>query len=243
MKTIRESGKINIISNIGDGSGRRVANDFLNKLTVEFAKQSTKYINEVYEAPFAYKEKQLHSIIAPSIAKLTNAFIMECPVSRQWSKIRKQNYEDSHGWLDYWCRYRGVDFFIEIKHNYVSFKTINIRKNSHENWDYMNNRQLNLVKKEAKIYKDYSKGVLLISFHVITIYDYLQKRKKTKCFDDKERLIMAQKNYYENLKPSPNWSNLWILKNDLVRNSSEESKTHKTYYPGLIFISKVHEII
>jgi len=118
MITLRNIGKLNIKSDIGDGIGRRIANDFLNKLFEGFARQSSVYIKAIGEAPFAYRERQLHSIFAPALARFTTAFLMEHPLSRQWSKAKKLEHIDYTGWLDYWCRYRDFDFFIEIKHDY-----------------------------------------------------------------------------------------------------------------------------
>lgn len=243
METIRNSGKVNIISDIGDGTGRRIAKEFLNKIIIEFAKQSTKYIKATSEAPFSFKEKQLHSVLLPAISKITDAFLMESPIERQWSKKKKLNFNDYNGWLDYWCRYRDVDFFIELKHSYDSYKTKNIRKSTNEKWKYMNNFQLDAIKNEALRYSEFCKGVLLISLHVVTVYDYLKNNKETNSSEDYEKLEEIQINYHENLKPNPNWSGLWVLNNELLEKSVDKTETHNQFYPGVIMIAKVFEII
>jgi len=243
METIRNSGKVNIISKIGDGSGRRVAKEFLNKILVEFVKQSTKYINATGESPFSFRERQLHSVFAPAISKITDAFLMESPIERQWTKRSKQNFDDYSGWLDYWCRYRNVDFFIELKHSFDSFKTMNIRNDTMEKWNYMNNFQINAIKSEAKRYSEFCKGVLLVSLHVVTVYDYLKIQKESYDLNDHDKLIEIQSNYYNSLKPSPNWSGLWILNNELIGQSVDEFENNYQLYPGVILIAKVFEII
>ena len=243
METIRNIGKINFISDIGDGTGRRIAKEFLNKILIEFAKQSTKYINAIYDAPFSYKERQLHSILAPALSKITAAFLMESPIERQWSKRKKEDIRDYTGWLDYWCRYKNVDFFIELKHNFDSYRTSIVRKETLQNWSLMNNSQLAMLQKEAKRYSEFCKGVLLVSLHVVTIYEYLQNHKEPKSIGDIEKLIEIQKNYYDKLNPSPNWSGLWILNENLIKKSKDEIEAHNQYYPGVMMIAKVYEII
>ena len=178
MESIKGIGKKKIISDIKDGEGKRIAKDFLNLLLTEFAKQSSKYIRGAYEAPFSYGEKQLHSIFAPAISKITPVFLMEHPIEREWSKVKNEDWDNSQGWLDYWCRYRNVDFFIELKQNFDCYSTETIRKSIKNNWSYMNKKQLQLVKKEAKQFSEWSKGVFLLSLHVIIIYEKWSGPKK-----------------------------------------------------------------
>ena len=243
MKTIRNVGKIKIINEIGDGIGRRVASDFLDRLIVTFAKQSTKYIRSISDAPFAYRERQLHSIFAPAISTITDSFLMEYPIERKWDEERKKDWNDYTGWLDYWCRYRNIDFFIELKHNYDSYKNDEIRKDTFANWDYMNNTQLEIVKNEAKRHSEFCKGVLLVSLQVVTIYDKMQTTKIPQSCGDVDTLVSTQKNYFENLNPKPNWSGLWMLNDDIYDLSSREYDTQTEYYPGVMLIAKVCKII
>ena len=56
MKTIRNCGKINIINEIRDGEGRRIAADFMDKLFSAFIKRASKYMRSIDDAPFAYRE-------------------------------------------------------------------------------------------------------------------------------------------------------------------------------------------
>ena len=138
MKTLRNLGKTNIINKIGDGEGRRIASDFMDKVLIGFAKQSAKYINAVYEAPFVYSEKQLHSVLAPVISNIAETFLMEHPLERKWEIESEPTFESYTGSLDYWCRYRGLDLFIELKHDRDAYKNDNIRQEAHKNWKKMN---------------------------------------------------------------------------------------------------------
>lgn len=243
IKTIKDVGKIKIESDIKDGEGKRITNDFLRKLLKEFAKQSTRYMKSVSDTPFAYGERQLHSILAPAISKITPTFLMEQPIEREWSKLNKLDFFDSQGLLDYWCRYRDVDFFIEIKHGYDAYSTNTIKKSTKSDWAYMNKEQLQLIKKEAKAYSKNSKGVILLALHIITIYETCKLGQAPKSQENIVELSWIKDNYYSQLKPKPNWGGLWIPKNSLVENCNDESEINETYYPGVVFISKVSNII
>lgn len=243
MEIIRGIGKKNIIDDFKDGEGTRIARDFLDRLLTEFAKQSSKYMIGACEAPFAYKEKQLHSMLAPSISKITPLFLMEQPIEREWSKLRNANMINTMGWLDYWCRYRNIDFFIELKHGIDSFSTDNIRKNTKKDWLYANSKQLQFLKKEAKLFSQWSKGVILLSLHVISIYETTKLDKQPKSSENIEDLLWIQQNYYTNLKPKPNWSGLWILNNTLVETCKVEYDKSDKYYPGVLWLSRISEII
>lgn len=248
MTNAENFGTVNYINDVFDGRGNRVVKEFLVKLFDSSIEHSIKYMDAISEAPYAYGEKQIHSIIAPALSKVTDdrigdTFLMERPIERRWSKKKKLNMADSHGWLDYWCRYRNVDFFIEVKHNYDSFRTENIRAQAYENWRYMNNEQLGVVRSEAKRYSQYCKGVILVSFHVFTIYENIRKTSEPKSIENKKELIEIQKRYYERLNPKPNWSALWIVKRDYVEKSKTENGNQNEYYSGLMIMVNVSEII
>lgn len=243
MITLRNIGKINVINEIGDGVGRRVASDFLQNFIIEFAKQATTYINVTYDAPFAYRERQLHSIIAPALSNFTDSFLMEHPIQRKWIRRRKDELNEYTGWLDYWCRYRYMEFFIEVKHDFGSYKSKNIRDTTFEKWDYMINTQLKRIRSEAKSFSENCKGVLLIGLQAITVYENIQYLKEPQSLNDHDTIETIQRTYYNKLRPAPNWSALWLIHPELINKSHWEYKKQKEYYPAVIFLAKVHEAV
>jgi hypothetical protein len=243
MVTLRNLGKINTINNIGVGKGERIASDFMEKLVLGFAKQSAKYINAVSEAPFSYSERQLHSVLAPVISNIAEAFLMEHPMERKWESESESTLESYTGFLDYWCRYRGLDLFIELKHDRDAYKNDNIRKEALHNWDYMNNKQLERVKDEAKRFSEHSKGVLLIALHAFTVYETLPNSKESLAREDIETLLSSQLNYFNNLDPKPNWCGLWVLHRDLFDRCTRDFEIKKSYFPGVILVAKINELI
>lgn len=244
MNTYELNDSIIFLSRVGDGIGRRTLKNLMELLFRNLVEQSSRYMDTVNEAPYSFSEKQIHSIFAPSLAKLTDSFLMEQPISRQWSKRKKLNMKDSHGWLDYWCRYKGYDYFIELKHNYDAFRTDNIKDSLLKNWKLMNS-QLSVVRKDAKEYRKNCKGVFLVSLHFVTVYETCSSNKDPKSFADNLRLKEIQKNYFnsDQLKPSPNWSALWVVPKSYVRSTYKELKLNYQYYPSIMVLANVSELI
>jgi len=239
LETIKGIGKLNIQSNIKDGLGKRVANAFYQQLVVQFAKNSAKYIYGTEEAPFAYRERQLHSILAPAIADLTKGiYLMECPIEREWSIIKNEEWKNSLGWVDYWCRYRNYDFLIELKHNFNSYKKESIRKSIFDNWNYMNDKQLSVMDKEAIRFSEFSKGVILTGIHIITIYECSEESSSIERY---EELLNIQHNFSNQLKPS--WSGLWVLHRNLAEQCSWKKEKRNEYYPAVLFLVSLKDVI
>ncbi len=237
MKTLKNIGKLQVIDKIQDGAGKRIAKDFLRQLLEEFSRCSFRHIDffDYGIAPFAYREKQVHSVIAPAISKITkNAFLMECPVNREWSKKEKK-LEDNAGWLDYWCRYREFDFFIELKHSYFKYGK-SVRKDTKEKWG-QSVEQLDLLGSEAEAYSKDCKGVITIALEVVTIFDTLKDYKDIPNHKI-DIMLEMQKQCFDSLNPAPNWSGLWMLHKDLTKKTRFEFETSIEIFPGVILIAK-----
>jgi hypothetical protein len=97
FETIQNSGKLGIEYSTEDGDGIKVSRDFLNKLIRNIVKRSTKYSDETEDHIFSYREKQLHSVVCPSIADLTPCCVMEHPLTR-----KPHGEEEYPGKCDYW---------------------------------------------------------------------------------------------------------------------------------------------
>ena len=203
-----------------------------------FAKESQKHIDyfDYNIPPFGYREKQLHTVIAPAISKISQSFLMECPVNREWSK-KKKNLKDRMGWLDYWCRYRDYDLFIELKHSYFQYDK-SVRKETQERWlESMN--QLSLLKAEATDYGQYCKGVISIALEVVTIYDDI-KIKRVIPSHNKSVLEDMQEKCFSKLDPKPDWSGMWCLNRKSVERTYFEYEKSTEVYPAVIMLAKVN---
>ena len=54
--------------------------DFMKELLSRIVKRSTQFYDEADEHVFNYREKQMHSVVCPSIADLTSSFLIEHPI-------------------------------------------------------------------------------------------------------------------------------------------------------------------
>lgn len=245
MQTIRNLGKFNIINNLTDGGGKRIAGEFIDALFRNFCSNCMKSVNAFGQAPFIYTERQLDTAILPAIASITSSFLVERPVARQWSKLRTDNWDDSHGRIDYWCKHRNVDFFIELKHSWDSYRTQNIATESHVRWEFMTKKQLSVLKSEAKELSKTTdnKGVFLLGIQIIPIYETINESKEPKSRGNFETLLNIQKNYQERFEPMPNWNGMWILHENLFENSFIQLEAKKIYYPGVLFLVNISDLI
>lgn len=160
--TKRGLGKFYVESYLKDGEGIRVLKEFLLNTIIEIANESKRFINWVGQSPFAYNERQLHTIIAPAIARTSDCFIMEAPIDRKWSQIDEQGIEDSRGWVDYWCNYKKFDYYIELKKRYVSYTTKNLKLQVNEEWQVACN-QLDAIQDDIKSQEKIARKVFRIA--------------------------------------------------------------------------------
>jgi len=234
--------------------GKKVANHLLDEVSDYFVHNCVKYIIETSEAPFSYTELQLHAMLAPALSEVTDAMLMEHPMTRNDcdNEIEVSN-GNLNGRLDYWCRYKGFDFFIELKHGYSSINLMNnkIRKDNIEKWQKVDTQLKSLEGEARRFAKDSTKGVIMISLLILTI----KKRTQSYISDfDSNSLMNVQSAYFSNLDPAPNWSFLWKLDKKTRRkcdfhlsdssiNSAEVEKNDGCiYYPAVLFLAKIAEV-
>ena len=237
-ETVRMVGNIYYSSNLKDGQGQRIANDFLTRLANGFARRTAKYIRATGEVPFVFREKQLHSIIAPALDDFTDAFLMELPTKRSWSVTTDERNSDSHGWIDYWCSYRNISFLVELKHGFISGKTGQIRKDVKEEWEKAI-LQLDAIEEEAKLQGQWSNGTLRVALHVLPLFErHSQVDKKLE--NDLEKLLEIQQRAMEELERRPNWSAIWKFHEGIV--GPYEYSNAIEFYPGVLLVANVSEI-
>lgn len=235
LKTIRSVGEIHVEHSLSDGKGIRITKDFLSQLAIEFAKQAAKYIEFTNEAPFAFKERQLHSIVAPALSRITQAFLMETPITRKWSDVNPDCYNDSHGWIDYWCYYRDFIFLIELKHGFVSSKSGQVKKEVQNDWTTAI-EQLSAVKNELSTYMKNSKGVIKLALDILPIFESTRHDAPI-LHTTKDDLLSTQLAVMGTLNPTSNYCLLWKLHKNLVGPYVYQNKSE--YYPGVLFCSYV----
>jgi len=235
MRTI---GDMYVESRIPDGPGVRITNDFLSRLVKGFAKRTSQYMYAIEGVPFVQRERQLHSLLIPALSEITAMFMIEFPTKRNWSSVSPREYNDSHGWIDYWCRYRDITFFIELKHGYISSRTGLVNGSLQDSWQEAI-KQLNVIENGVDSEKEVSSGVFRIALEIVPIYETVNKGKP-KTLGDMDNLFKIQNDCFKELEPPPNWSALWKLHNNLA--GPHQFLNKKECYPGILFLARVSEI-
>jgi hypothetical protein len=119
-KQIRNCGQVGkeFFTKYGEGKiNARVTKDFLERLIDNIVKKSVLYYEKTGDYVFKHGERQMHTVVCPSIAAITPTFLMEHPLKRKSSKKEEQG-----GFVDYWISYRKCAFFMELKHSFFAYK-------------------------------------------------------------------------------------------------------------------------
>jgi hypothetical protein len=235
-KLVRNIGHIHYNSNLYNGTGMRITNDLLSSIVEGFVRNTGKYILNTGEAPFAYKEKQLHSLIIPVMHNICDAVLSEAPIDRKWSSIVKEEAFNSHGWVDYWCYYRNLSFWIELKHSFISSRTGKITKRTLKEWNDAID-QLDVIQEDTVSQSKWCKGSIRVALLVLPIYESYNK-KESDTIGNKEIMRGILENLIEQFGDKPNWSSVWTLHKNLV--GPYEYIDREEIYPGVIVLAKVY---
>lgn len=213
-----------------------VAKDFLESVALRFIDHSSQYMNLVGETPFAFRERQLNSVFAPAISKVAEAFLMELPTNRQ---NKKQGY-NNYGWIDYWAFYRNIDFYLELKHSFISYRGRSVTDKTFYRWEKANEQTKDCATYLQVSYD--SRGYMALPIQVIPIYEARQEHEDAEGIENEESLIELHDLVHSSLNPKPNWSCLLMPHKDLSNMAFHEYEDRNECYPGVIIVSRVEEM-
>lgn len=235
FETIRNCGEFGIDFSLEDGDGTRVSKEFLQLLIRNIIKRSTEYFDEIGDHIFIYREKQLHSVVCPSIADLTPCYVIEHPLTR-----KPHGEEEYKGKCDYWISYRNYSFIMELKHSYWGYKNVN---NPRQDISDKFNRclsQLKEIKTEESRNLYINKGLIKIALQAIVFYRSSQNDIKSddldRNFEDAFEQLIQNTDLYES-----NVRSLWVLHDRLIQ--SFEYDNGYEIYPAVAFVGKVCDVI
>jgi hypothetical protein len=84
----------------------------------DIVQRSTNYYRKTGDHSFWWGERQLHSVVCPSIAEITGgSFLMERPLKR-----KPAGEAEYSGNVDYWIYYRDYTLLMEMKHTYFGYE-------------------------------------------------------------------------------------------------------------------------
>lgn len=242
---IENTGIFKFIDTFKDGLGIRVSRNFLESIIIKISQNSIEHIDNVGYPPFIYREKQLHTVLAPAIAELTNnTFLMESPATRNWS-ARDDKQSDSHGWVDYWCLYKNYDYYIELKHGFISLKGEKLRDCVKQDW-LKAFSQLEVLNDEIELQKQFSnKGIFKVILDFLPIYASSGNEDKLLTISN-DLSLSFQEDIMKNIADGvsnirANWSCLWIMDDD-YKNEVYPFDHGFEKYPAVLFLAHVSEL-
>lgn len=252
IDTLQKSNvKLWVSKSTGKEKFYKVGREFVIALLSGMAKLAVKYYYESgsMDFPYRYGERQLTSLILPTLSKMCNGATMsELPVKRN-RNTKEVKLENASGRLDYWCIYKDFSFAIEVKHSFDAFKSSVTCKDDKAKWKSLNTKQLLSLKEEIKNeWTDPTKGVIPIGLHFFTSYSYSSKPLT----EEKRREVIKQ--YRENIptilgrlqddvckkepkKTTPDIMACWMPIDDMIFPDDYRA------FPGLIVMVKLFQPI
>jgi hypothetical protein len=221
-RTIKNAGYFLEKNNLTQEDGMNKAAIFLQQIVEEFARACVKFYGVVEELPFIYRERQIHSMLLPAIAKVAQAAFVEQPITR---KIKRKS---QYGWIDYWVYYEPFVFLIELKHGWHALNSQKIRGATYQCWKKAIEQTKAISKAEAKALCIDPDKVLKMAMLIVPCYqssqskDYLIPLDKAKITEVHEFLV-------NNLSPAPNWSCMWALHKKLQTVVEFEDNRNEIY--------------
>jgi len=237
FQTVKNCGELGVKFQNIDSDGARVSRDFLRKLLNNAVKRCTDYYNETGEHIFTYREKQLHSVICPSIADITPSYMIEHPLKR-----RPSGEDEISGHVDYWISYRNYSFLMELKHCYFAYRNAD---NPSQRISYKFNSAMNQLK---NIRKDecknltINKGLIKIALLFVVFYEGSKDTISTDILGDRDFKNLFKK-LMENveLQNTSNLRCLWLLNERLIE--TVEYANWSEIYPAVAAIGNISEMI
>lgn len=230
-KTINNTGYFLEKSHLPQEKGMKKTATFLHQMTKQFANNCSRYYDVVDDLPFTYQERQIHSMLLPAIAKISQATLVEQPIKR------KSNGNSQHGWIDYWVYYEPFVFMIELKYGIQAINYSKVWKRTNSSWGNANEQIRSISKSSAKsIWTDTSK-IIKIAAMIVLYYQSSTKADKLRPLD-KTEVIDAHEFLVNNISPTPNWNCLWSLHKKFQKVNDFKNDAYEIY-PSVGIVAKV----
>jgi hypothetical protein len=238
FKTINNGGQLGIELLLEDTEGTRVTRDLMEQLIEGIVKRSVDYFDETGDYPFCYREKQLHSVVCPSIATLTSAFLMEHPLRR-----KPAGEDDYAGLADYWISYRNYSFVLELKHGYFAYTRPNDpRQNLLAKFNLAMDQLKSIRKDQVEYLGGGDKGLFKIALMAITFFSGAKEEMTSN--SNKEEELKSSFNKMltiSGLDKKTNLRALWLLNKRLV--IPMEYSSGPEIYPAVAFVGNIPSCI
>lgn len=219
-ETINGCGELGIEFGRIGGRSVKVPKDFLRKLLRRIVVRSTEYYDNALtllgeqDHVFTYRERQLHSVVCPSIGDITSYFMIETPLTR-----KRTGEPEYSGAVDYWIYYKDRCFLVELKHVYFAYrKADNPAKGITRKFEHAL-KQLNSIRKDESRSLAFGKRLRKIALEVVVFYRRSKEKRRLEIDLESRDFRALFKELVKNaqFRHRPNLRALWILDQRLVK--------------------------
>ncbi len=239
--TLRNCGQLAIEFNNDDSEGARVARDLLRELVRNSVKRCVAYYDKTGDHVFAHGERELNSVICPSVAAITPAFLTEYLLTRKLA-----GEDETLGRVDYWISYRKFSFLLELKHSEFAYK--NSKTPGTDIFNKFNEacKQLKAIRKadsQIVAFTSGAKELIKIAFETIVFYRETEKENKKVSLRKKDIISLFSKIVKnKGLDKPANMRALWILKPELIELQAPlEYGSYDRVYHAVAFVGNISE--
>jgi hypothetical protein len=236
--TIRSKGQLHFISEIPRGKGYKDAKEFLQDLVINYAHVASKFITnntKLFDPAFAHREKQAHTILSPALFRFCDNFLGECPVYREHSRTTKGKSNDSYGYIDYVCQFKGKAYTMEVKQSTIQVK---LAGRVQENWKFLD-KQIRDIYSYKDFLKKESRGLYTIKLLISPIWRSSNEEKGVVFYNSQDLQDYVEL-LINNLNSRPNFVAVW----DFGKNQKLVYRGDDCYYgySGVAFSAKISKM-
>ena len=204
-------------------------------MVTTFAKKNKGFHELVGWLPFTDRERQIHSVLLPSIAEISDLVYTEKLVSRARRRGSK------FGFLDYWVYYRDIVLMMEVKKVFQGYGSSKLRSSTKERWkevvDQVNSVGYDEIS-DMNVSADKNFRVAMMN---LTLYQGSSWKDSLGFVG--EEVLQDFDLVLDSLDPRPNWAMAWSLSRDLqepIRYGERGDYYYETY-PASLFLGLVRK--
>ncbi len=234
---VRNCGQLGIEFYNEDSDGARVSKDLLQRLVKKIVRRCVDYYDETKDYIFSYRERELNSVVCPSIAAITPALMTECSLNR-----KPAGEDECQGRADYLMYYRKFAFLLELKHAYFAYNNVNSpRANIFDRFNDARKKLNDIRKDECRDFAIGSKDLIKIAFETIVFYEGSHDKSKKDSWKEKDfKQLFKEMMENSKLGQEANMKALWILDPRLVK-PRDYDKGYYEVYPAVAFAGNISQ--
>jgi hypothetical protein len=235
-KSIRSTGHVAVVDQPADGLMMRTTRRFLRETVEEFARLSAEYCDAVGEMTFTYHERQVHSVLLPTIARVSDAVMAEHPIRRARSGETARAVSQS-GWVDYWVLCGSTVFLVELKHVFRGATERQAAQRLNAPWETALSQIGSIPDEEALDLATADKKVVKLALLVMPAYRNSASIDRLSPMG-RDMALEAHLATCSTMEPEPQWSAVWSVHPRLQRPYQVANGTWEIY-PWVSFVAAV----